>query len=122
MVSNFIARATEAAVATTLRARRKFAVVLAAALCAVAAVGFLTTALFMALANEIGDIGAALCMAGVYAFAAAAIAYLGNHHADRAHSLYEARPPSDTEILAGLITAFMTGYRATKGSGGQRRD
>lgn len=106
----------------TLRTRRKLMVALAAALCAVAALGFLTAALFIALANEIGAVGAAVCLAGVYAFAAVAIAYFGNRHATHARPLYEARPPSDTEVLAGVIAAFMTGFRATKGSGGKQRE
>jgi hypothetical protein len=122
VVSDFLARATDAALTMTVRTRRKLIVALGVAVCALAALGFLTAALFIALANEIGAVGAAVCLAGVYAFAAVAIAYFSDRHAARARPHYDARPPSDTEVLAGVIAAFMTGFRATKGPGGKQRD
>jgi len=122
VVSSFFARATDVALTVTLRARRKLMVALAAALCAVIALGFLTAALFIALSNEIGAVGAAVCLAGFYAFSAVAIADCGDRHADTARPLYETRPASDTEVLAGVLAAFMTGFRTAKGSGGKQRD
>lgn len=122
MVSNFITQLTDAARAVSLRASRRLIFASAVTVCAITAVGFLTAALFLALANEIGAVGAAICVAGVYGFAAVAIAYYGNRNAALSRPLYETRRPSDTEALAGVIAAFMTGFRATQGSGGKKHD
>lgn len=122
MVSNFIAQVTDAAVAVSLRTRRRLILAFAVAVCAIIAVGFLTAALFLALANAIGTIGAAVCVAGIYAFAAVAIAYFGNRDPILSRPVYETRWRSDTEALAGVIAAFMTGFRVSKGSGDGMRD